>query len=302
MTANPLLKKLGLSDNDRVVIFHADDIGMCHASYAAYVDLVDDGLFSSAATMVPCGWFPATAVFCREHRSTKTIDIGVHVTLTSEWDNFRWRPVAPISADSGLVDDEGYLHRGCEPVQTQAEVGAVHQEITAQVERALAAGIDVTHMDSHMGCVFHPRLLLTYLQIAQQYQLPALMLRPTISDELIQMFGQVEADWIVQQASALEAAHFPLFDSIVGMPLDRHENRLEDAKQILGELPAGVHYVLAHPSVDTPELRAIAPDWRSRVADYDLFMSEAWRREIERAGVTVVGWRKLRDMMREVQN
>ena len=298
MTANPLLKRLGLSANDRVVIFHADDIGMCHSSYAAYVDLVDDGLFSSAATMVPCGWFPATAVFCRENQSTKAIDMGVHVTLTSEWDNFRWRPVAPISADSGLVDDEGYLFRNCEPVQTQAEVEAVHQEITAQVERALAAGIDVTHMDSHMGCVFHPRLLLTYLQIAQQFQLPALMLRPTISDELIHMFSQVEAEWMVQQASALEAAQFPLFDSIAGMPLDRHENRLEDAKQILGELPAGVHYVLAHPSVDTPELRAIAPDWRSRVGDYDLFMSEAWRQEVESSGVTVVGWRQLRDMMR----
>lgn len=299
MTANPLLKKLGLSDNDRVVIFHADDIGMCHASYAAYVELVDNGLFSSAATMVPCGWFPATAVFCRENQSTKPIDMGVHITLTSEWDNFRWSPVAPIQADSGLIDDEGYFYRSCSPVQAQAEVETVHQEITAQVERALAAGIDVTHIDSHMGCVFHPRLLSTYLQIAQRYRLPALLPRPTMSDEFIHMFGQEGAELMLQQAYELEAANFPLFDNIVGMPLDRHENRLEDAKQILDDLPAGVHYVLAHPSIDTPELRAIAPDWRSRVGDYELFMSDVWRKEIERSGVKVVGWRELRDMMRK---
>lgn len=299
MTTNPLLKKLGLSDNDRVVIFHADDIGMCHASYAAYIELVDEGLFSSAATMVPCGWFPATAVFCRENQSSKAIDMGVHTTLTSEWSNFRWRPVAPIQADSALIDEEGYFYRGCEPVQTKAQVEAVHLELAAQVERALTAGIDVTHMDSHMGCVFHPRLLPTYLQVAQHYQLPALLLRPAMTVQFLHSFGQEVAESALRQLEELEAANFPLFDSIIGMPLDRHENRLEDAKQILGNLSSGVHYVLAHPSIDTPELRAIAPDWRSRVGDYELFMSEAWRQEIERSGVKVVGWRVLRDMMRE---
>ena len=299
MTANPILKKLGLSDNDRVVIFHADDIGMCHASYAAYVELVDGGLFSSAATMVPCGWFPATAVFCRENQSTKPVDMGVHATLTSEWSNYRWSPVAPLTNESGLLDDEGYFFRDTASMQAGAQAEAVQQELTAQVERALAAGIDVTHIDSHMGSVFHPRFLPAYLQVAQSYGIPALLLRPDLSGEFLHGFGAEAAEFALQQLQELEDASFPLFDSIVGMPLDRHENRLEDAKQILGELPAGLHYVLAHPSVDTPELRAIAPDWRSRVGDYELFMSDAWRQEVESSGVTVVGWRVLRDMMRQ---
>jgi len=299
MTANPLLKKLGLSDNDRVVIFHMDDIGMCHSSYAAYLELIEFGLISSAATMVPCGWFPATAVFCQENQSTKPIDMGVHATLTSEWSNYRWGPVAPITSESGLLDDEGYFYRDTASMQQHAQVESVQQELTAQVERALAAGIDVTHIDSHMGSIFHPQFLPTYLQVAQSYQLPALLLRPETTKEFMHDFGQEAADFALKQLQALEDANFPLLDRLVGMPLDRHENRIEDAKHILGELPAGVHYFLSHPSLDTPELRAIAPDWRSRVGDYELFMSETWRKEVERSGVKVVGWRELRDMMRK---
>ena len=299
MTANPLLKKLGLSDNDRVVIFHTDDIGMCHASYAAYLELIEFGLISSAATMVPCSWFPATAVYCRENQSTKPIDMGVHATLTSEWSNYRWGPIAPLTNESGLLDDEGYFYRDTASMQAHARVEAVQQELTAQVARALAAGIDVTHIDSHMGSLFHPRFLPAYLQVAQSYRLPALLLRPDLTREFLHGFGQEAAEFALQQLQELEDASFPLFDRIEGMPLDHHENRLEDAKKILGDLPAGVHYFLAHPSLDTPELREIAPDWRSRVGDYKLFMSEAWRKEVERSGVTVVGWRKLRDMMRQ---
>ncbi|WP_428776649.1 ChbG/HpnK family deacetylase, partial [Vibrio sp.] len=130
MTANPLLKKLGLSDNDRVVIFHADDIGMCHASYAAYVELVDNGLFSSAATMVPCGWFPATAVYCRTHQETHPhIDMGVHMTFTSEWDDLRWGPISMRDKASGLMDEEGFFFRSSAGFQGSAQLEAVKTEM-----------------------------------------------------------------------------------------------------------------------------------------------------------------------------
>ena len=109
MNPNPILQKLGYSNNDRVVIFHADDINMSQASLAAYIDLVDYGLVSSAAAMAPCPWFPALARYLRENQGNPAIDIGVHLTLNSEWDAYRWGPISTADKATGLIDEEGYL-------------------------------------------------------------------------------------------------------------------------------------------------------------------------------------------------
>ena len=98
MQPNPVLKKLGLAPDDRVLIIHADDVGMCQASLAAYADLVDLGLVSSASTMVACPWFPATAAYCREHAG-ENVDMGVHTTLTSEFVGYRWGPISTRDAE-----------------------------------------------------------------------------------------------------------------------------------------------------------------------------------------------------------
>ena len=97
----------------------------------------------------------------------------------------------------------------------------------------------------------------------------------------------------------LETLGVPMMDDILVMPLDHAENRLEDGRKLLDRLPIGVTCFLCHPSVDTPELRAIAPDWRCRVADYELFRNDEWRKLVEMSGVKVIGWRKIRDMIRE---
>ena len=102
---NPVLKQLGLNDEDRLVIFHADDIGSFQSSLAAYRELFDFGLLSAASTMVPCSWFPAVAAFCREQRDHPSLDMGVHLTLTSEWGGCRWGPVTAQDAASGLLDE-----------------------------------------------------------------------------------------------------------------------------------------------------------------------------------------------------
>jgi hypothetical protein len=101
MDPNPVLRKLGFADDDRVVIIHADDIGMCQATMSAFADLVDFGLISSGAVMVPCPWFPQAAAYCRQH---PLVDLGVHLTLTSEWDGYRWGPVSTRDPASGLID------------------------------------------------------------------------------------------------------------------------------------------------------------------------------------------------------
>jgi hypothetical protein len=134
MHPNPVLRELGLGQADRAVIIHTDDIGMCQASLAALADLVDVRLISCGATMVPCPWFPQVAAYCRGHPS---VDLGIHLTLTSEWDSYRWGPISTRDPALGLIDDEGYFFRRSEPVQERAGPEAVRVEMQAQVERAL---------------------------------------------------------------------------------------------------------------------------------------------------------------------
>jgi predicted glycoside hydrolase/deacetylase ChbG (UPF0249 family) len=299
MSHNPLLKKLGFSNNDRAVIFHADDINMNQASLEAYMDLSRQNFISSAAAMVPCPWFSGLVKYNRDYLETAGLDIGVHLTLTSEWDNYRWRPIAVTDSASGLIDEEGCFYPECAPVQEQAQEAAVRQELAAQIDRALASGIDVTHIDSHMGALFHPRLLPIYLDMAMVYQLPALMLRPeAIGQDYEELVEPEILELFSSELREMEAAGFPLLDNLEITSLSTSDGRLQEAMTYLERLPVGVSYFIIHPAKDSPELRATAPDWRSRVADYELFMSDAWHRAIEASGVKVIGWQVIRDIMR----
>ncbi len=300
MQPNPLLRQLGLADTDRAVIFHTDDIGMCHASLAAYTDLLDAGIISAAATMVPCPWFPATAAFCRENATR--VDMGVHLTLTSEWDNYRWGPLSTHDPRSGLLDTEGYFPRHSESIfeaaQTTGFETVARAEVEMQVSRAVAAGIDITHIDTHMGSVFHPALLPIYLEVAHQYRVPAML--PRLEETQIRAMGfpAEMAAYFATQLRTLEAIGLPLLDALLSVDLGQPEQRLEQTLQLLNKLPAGVSYFILHPSKDTPELRMITPDWRSRVADFQVFGDDAVRRYIGQHGIQVIGYRAIRDSMR----
>lgn len=297
MGPNPVLKKLGFADTDRVAIFHADDIGMCQATLPAYAALLDGSPLSAAAT-VPAPWFPAAAALCRHEQPGGKIDMGVHLTLTSEWDAFRWGPISTTDPASGLIDDEGYFHRLAAPVQAGADLGAAGREMAMQIERALAAGVDVTHIDSHMFTNYHPRLAPVYFDLAFRYRLPALLVR---GEERLPSLGVADpgmAAAMGRLTRAAEAEGLPLVDNILVMPLTPVANRLAHATKMLQELPAGVTCFIIHPAQDTPELRAMAPDWPARVDDLALFQNEAWQQAVRRSGIQVIGFRPLRDLLR----
>lgn len=290
MRPNPILRKLGFAPTDRVVIIHTDDIGMCHASLAAFAELADFGLISSGATMVPCPWFPAVARYCREHPAT---DMGVHLTLNCEWDAYRWGPVTTRDPASGLLDEEGYLWRASSDVWTHADAAAGAAELAGQVSRALAAGIHVTHIDTHMGTIAHPKFIYSYLKLAQQQRLPAMILR---WDEVQWQARGYDAETARQAAAAvraLEEEGAPLFDALSGLDLGQPDERVAQAKATLAALPPGLTHFIIHPALDTPELRAITPDWRGRVADYEAFMSRDLAAYIRSSGLQVIGYRAL---------
>lgn len=294
MEPNPILKKLGFSNTDRLIIIHTDDIGMCQSSVEAFSDLLEFGIISSGATMVPCSWFPKVAETCKHNEN---IDIGVHLTLTSEWDHYRWSPISTRDISSGLIDSEGYFYRSSEEMQLNGDPDAAKREMRAQIDRAFSSGIDLTHVDTHMYSIAHSKFLNGYIQLALAYKLPILLPR---SDELgFQRLG-LDSETItlaIQAIHYLEDLDIPLVDFVSGLDLTQPENRLEQLKLALMELPIGITHFIIHPSKDTPELRAITPDWKCRVADYITFMDEDTRKLIHDMGFHIIGYKSLKKLL-----
>jgi len=296
MTPNPFLKKLSYSEDDRLVIIHTDDIGMCHASVQAFRDLWAFGTISSGATMVPCPWFPAVAQMCRENPE---IDMGVHATLNAEWDNYRWSPVSTRDVSSGLIDGAGYFHQWHIAVYENAKPEAVDAEVNAQIEKAFAAGIDVTHVDSHMGTIMNPKFIRLYIQAAASRLLPNMLPRLNAKGMDLMGLNPDEMKLYMLVLQQLENMGVPMLDGMFFMPLDQPNGQMEIAKDLLGNLPEGVTHFILHPSVDTPELRALAPDWESRVANYNTFMSDELKRFLESENLKLIGYRPIREAMRK---
>ncbi len=285
MRHNPALRALGLTARDRAVVVHADDVGMCGATVDAFFELAEMGVTSSGATMVPCPWFPEVAA---RGGVLRDVDLGVHLTLTSEWDRYRWGPISTRDAGCGLLDEEGYFHRNQDRWGT-IEPAVLRREIDAQVDRAIAAGIDVTHVDCHMFALLHPALSAEYVDLGFARRTPVLMTRER---GWVQALGE-------PSIAAWEQQGLPVFDHQLQMP---HSGPTADwmalAKMVFETLPTGLTYLMIHPAQDTPELRAIVPGWRQRVADYETFRSDELARHVRGLGIEVLGWRRLRELMR----
>ncbi len=285
MAHNPILKKLGFNATDRVVVINADDIGMCQATLTAFSDLIYSGLVSSGSVMVPCPWFPEAAGFCRQR---PFVDIGVHLTLTSEWDGYRWRPLSTRDPASGLLDAEGYFYRN-QSMWERPDPQVIRAEMLAQVNQARKAGMDLTHLDCHMFATLDTRLVGEYVGLGFEERLPVLMVRQPQWVEILS--ERAINEW--------EEQGLPVFDHLREMYLNKPaEDRLRQAREVFDNLPPGLIFFMFHPAKDSPELRAITDDWRQRVADYETFMSAQLRDHVRESGVQEIGWRVLRDAMR----
>lgn len=156
-----LAERLGYQATDKLLIVNGDDVGMCHSANLATIESLEQGQMRSATIMVPCPWFPEIAAYAKAHPEK---DFGIHLCHTSEWTKYRWGPVAPREQVPGLVDPQGYLWPEIPEVYAHATPEQALIEGRAQIKRALAAGVDVTHLDSHMGTLqYNPEYMKSYL-------------------------------------------------------------------------------------------------------------------------------------------
>jgi predicted glycoside hydrolase/deacetylase ChbG (UPF0249 family) len=272
-----LAKRLGFSSEDRVLIINCDDLGMSQAANDGCYDALRSGLATSSSLMVPCPWARTAAADYRGE------DVGVHLTLNSEYDRYRW---GPITVAPSLLDGDGGFPRTIEDLWDHADLDEVRRECRAQVERAILWGFDVTHLDSHMGALqLRAEFFDVYLDLAVEFTLPL---------RLAGASTQRNVGFPFRDLAAEEGVLFPDHFVYVGGVGSRRS-----IERVIFDLRPGVTEVYIHPARDTPELRAISPGWPERVDDLSLVtIDSSFKAMVERSGVHLVGWKALRDAQR----
>ena len=282
-TAKTVLERLGYPPDTKLLIVHADDLGMAHSINRASIKSLETGLVSSASIMIPCPWLPEIAAYARAHPQA---DLGLHLTLTSEWKLYRWGPVLPKERVPSLLDQSGYFY----PTETEAaahiDPKEAEAEIRAQIARARALGIQPTHLDSHMGTLYQNQALFeTLFRVARDNKL----------------LVRVSKDWLASAPflSALLGPDDVVMNTIIsiepGVPAEGWSKFYADA---IKTLQPGITEMIVHLAYDDEEMRGLAfehPDWGSewRQRDFEFVTSEGFRKLLQENNVKLVTWREV---------
>jgi hypothetical protein len=288
-----LAAALGYPPDARILIPHIDDVGVCHGANRAFIELAGQGFVTTASVMVPCPWFPETVDLAREQPE---LDLGVHLTLTSESRACRWRPISTTARTSGLIDPDGFMWPDVPSVRRHADRRAVETELRAQIEAALAARIDVTHLDTHMGVAAAPEFVEIYLELGRAYRLPVLL--PECIESYVGVLDMGPLDPELYPRLLADAA-MPAIDLFAMGLAMRHLGCEEAFRQMVEQAAPGVTYVSLHCS--TPgEVERLHPqdaDWR--IAEYRLFDQPDFLDWVARQSVDLIGFRPIRELFRK---
>jgi predicted glycoside hydrolase/deacetylase ChbG (UPF0249 family) len=272
-----LASRLGHSDDARLVIISCDDLGSCHGATVGVYQAIREGLATCASIMMPAPWARYAA---DEYRNE---DIGVHLTLNAEHPSYRW---GPLTHAPTLLSGEGGFPRSVDDLWEHADSSEVLRECRAQIERAIAWGIDVTHLAPHLTSItLRPEFFDVYLELAYEFKLP-IRLPSTITAEA--------AGFPFRQLAAVEGIVFPdHFDH------DWRTGSRERVFAAIADLQPGVTEIHVQPAIDTPEVRALGGVAEGWIDDLALVTSnQELRQAVADSGAILIGYRELRDAMR----
>ncbi|WP_194775080.1 polysaccharide deacetylase family protein [Pararhodonellum marinum] len=295
-SATGLNERLGFNPTDKLLIIHADDIGLSHSENRATLKAMTEGLVNSTSIMMPCAWATEVGTYIQNHPN---LDVGVHLTLTNEWFNYKWGPVASKSNVPGLVDEEGFMFADCASVARHATPEEVEAELRAQIDAAIKLGIKPTHLDSHMGCLFfgRPEYFMSYLKLGREYGIPSM-----VSPQILDVFKQLHPDYF----NKLDLSKQLIIDQIsIATPEEYDEKGMEGFySELLENLNPGVTALLIHVAYDDPEMQAITvnhPHWHAawRQADFDFFTSDKARKLILDNEIKLITWREIGSLLEQ---
>jgi hypothetical protein len=286
---------LGFAPDARILLPHIDDVAVCHGANLAFVELAGEGFVTTGSVMVPCAWFPEIATLAKERPE---LDLGVHLTLTSESRACRWRPISTTARQSGLIDRDGYMWPDVPALRRHGHKGAVEAECRAQIETALEAGIDVTHLDTHMGAAAAPEFVDVYLKLGREFRLPVLLPRESGSYSSVLDMGPLDPDLDQRLISELTDQGAPLIDRFA-MGLALQDQPCGQAWRHLVEQAApGVTYLSLHCSSPGEVERLHPGDAAFRIAEYELFRDPDFLDWLAGQKVVLIGFRPIREAWR----
>jgi chitin disaccharide deacetylase len=287
-SAQSVAERLGYKATDRLLIIHADDAGMCHSVNVATINAMEKGAVTCASIMVPCPWMPEIAEYCRNHPDA---DFGLHLTLTAEWQNYRWRPVVPIPEAPGLVDEQGFLHHEVPDVLGHAKPAEIEKEVRAQITRARAFGIKPTHVDSHMGTLFMGPYYPVYTRVSREMGVMPMLPYPT-RERIAQakLFG-FDAQATYKQLAEQGYVFLDIL-SETGKG-DTLEQRRAYYMDVIKNLKPGVTEIIVHLCLNDDEAKHITNSWQTRYNEYLIFSDPKTRAYIESLGIKLIGYKEL---------
>ena len=270
--------KLGYSADSKLLIIHADDLGVSHSENTASIEAIENGSVNSGSIMMPTPWALEAINYAKKYPETH--DFGLHLTLSSEWKYYKWGPVSSKDKVPSLVNKLGYFHEDC---KTDLNLAEVETELRAQIDLAYAMGLEPTHLDTHMGCVVTtPELVEIYLKMGQFYNLPVMMteaipkvLRDKYDVKVVMDFYGMSPE---EYAQGVEA-HYT---------------------NIIKNLKPGLSFLSIHTAYDDEEMKGMNidhPEWGNewRQKDFDFFTSKTCKQLLEEEDIKLVTFRQLKD-------
>jgi predicted glycoside hydrolase/deacetylase ChbG (UPF0249 family) len=278
-----IAERLGYPKDAKLLIVHADDLGMAHSVNVATIKAFETGLVNSGSIMVPCPWLSEIAAYARTNPQA---DLGLHLTLTSEWTPLRWGPVSSKDRVTSLLDKDGYFRLTETEAAKNADPKQVEMEITAQIEKARALGIQPTHLDSHMGTLYQNKELFeVFLRVARSNKLPVRVARAWFT----------RADFL---PSVLRPDDVYIDRTLDINPSVAPNDWGKFYSDEIRKLEPGVTEVIIHLAHDDAEMQGATSDhpnwgaaWRQR--DFDFFTSDAFRKLLQENNIKLITWREL---------
>ena len=282
-------EKLNFPKGKKIIMLHADDIGMCEEANTAAINYLKNDNIQSAAVMMPCLYAAEMIEWAKKNPKE---DIGLHLTLTSEWKTYRW---GPVSAEvPTLLDPDKKLWRDVPGVVTHASATEVEKEIRAQIEKSIALGYRPDHIDTHMGTLYaHPEYIKAFFKVAEEYNIPANVI--DVSDaavlEEFRKMGYPVTDEVVK---LFENYKLPKLDYFTSVPNgSTYEEKVKNFKNLVQSLKPGLTEIIFHPSVETDNLRTITGSWQQRVWEAKMFSDPDLKKFFETEGIVFTNWNEI---------
>jgi predicted glycoside hydrolase/deacetylase ChbG (UPF0249 family) len=291
LTGDTWAEKLGYPKDAKVILLHIDDAGMCDEANVAAKNYFDNYEIQSAAIMVPC---PAADDAILWAAQNPHIDVGLHLTLTSEWQTYRWGPVANEAEVPGLLAPDKKMWRSVEDVVKHATAAEVEKEIRAQIDKAISMGMKPSHIDTHMGTLYgSPEYVEVFLRVAEEYGIPANAIELS-KPEVVEHFksaGYPITDEVVKTMANYSLPKLDFFSSVPHG--NTYEEKRENFFNHVKSLPNGLTEIIFHPSVETENLKSITNSWQQRVWEAELFSDPVVKKFFEDEGIIFTDYKEI---------